>query len=177
MRNSIFYDTDGLRTSEPYKVSKVKVCNMDSIPMWLYVGNGYKSEYFVDYCSDRLSEENLPSEEFIIRDLSTDDIVCLICLPESLLEFHEDISKIITEHISMYYKSFYKIIEFDSYDNLRKYLKLCENINEIRYDNKRKVFYYKVFAKDSSVWADYGNISFVAPLRYNNCKIANEMFL
>lgn len=177
MKNNIFYDIDGLRTEKPCNIKRINISNADSVPMWIYVGNGSKAECFEEYCMKQLMKEDRIVENFVFRDMSADNYVCLICLPEDLLRFEDDIYDFIKSEIKDYFSTFYKIIEFDSYDSLRRYLRLCKNINEIRYDNKRKVFYYKISDKDNNIWPDYGSVSFVEPLRYKNCKVANEMFL
>lgn len=177
MKNRLFYNTDGLRTMQPDSIIRIEINYSSPIPAWVYIGSKHMSDMFEEYCIEKIVKEDMSPENFTIVDVSSDLYVCLICMPSDLVRFDNEIEDKIKHLIQDYVLTYYKIIEFDSYDNLRKYLSLCKKINEIKYDNKRKVFYYKISHEDCGLWPDYGRISYVDRLRYENCKIANDLLL
>ena len=177
MENRLFYQIDGLRATQPDSIKRIEINYSSPVPAWIYIGSEHMYDMFEKFCIKKIEEEDMLPESFTIVDVSSDLYVCLMCIPTDLIKFTNEIEDMIKHLIQDYVLTFYKIIEFDSIDNLKKYLSMCKDINEIRYDSKRKVFYYKISYKDCGLWPDYGRVSYVDQLRYANCKIANDLLL
>lgn len=177
MKNSLFYEIEGLRTTQPDSIRRIEINYSSPVPVWVYIGSENSYDKFEDYCIESIEKEDMSPESFTVVDVSSDLYVCLMCMPSDLVRFTDEIEAKIKHLIQDYIHTFYKIIEFDSFDDLKKYLSLCKNINEIRYDNKRKVFYYKISHEDCGLWMDYGRVSHVPRIRYLNCKVANDLLL
>lgn len=171
MVREYYYPNTGVRVDKPYTFTRVKVNLLESgsidVPVYVYVGDGEKAEFFDNYCVKELEYNGRDVDEFTAIDASIEQVILLICMPKEFARFDEFLYDIQTKALAYYRSLIYLIVEFDSISDVDRCLKyLPKRDRELKYDDKTKKFYLKVYNNDGLAPLEFGNVSMVPNIRY-----------
>lgn len=171
-QNSLFLQSEVLFSSKPRNIMKCKI-NEDNSGRAVYVcfGSSYNIDKFIEYLMDDIKDfNNLIGHSFIDMYDVSKPMHALLWAPDDIISDDKLITSIVEEIKSKWIHTLFTIAEFD-FNNLIKYVKVSNKYtHEIKYDDERKKYYVMITENDSINYIEYGQQSYISPLRYEYCE-------
>ncbi len=169
------HTVNGQNVAGPIRINNPMLAH---ILIYGYAGYNLDETWFENYCCDKLFEAGVDSEKYTLVDTIWNGVFTLLCMPTSLTTEPEFVDGLADTMVEMFKKNFYCIYEFDSMDSLEKCLKCLPKIKrEIKYCDKRKVFYMKCTYADGITPIEFGTPSKVPQIRYDVLKDISGVFI
>lgn len=155
------------------------VCNIiavegkdDSMPVFVYYGNGTGVEDFKSFVVEGMIDQNPDLYDYV--NLTDDRLVCFAYAPKTHIKNPAILTEIYYRSLGSWNRTLFAIVEYDNIHDLIKYVKMNMKEPVIKYDDKRNVYYQKVKSEDALSWLEFGKNSGVALSRFENCKDISE---
>lgn len=170
-QNSLFLQNEILFSSKPRNIMKCKI-NKDNSGRVVYLcfGSSCDIDRFMEYLIETIEDfsdfigYSIVSMNEVSKPMST-----LLWAPDDIIDDSLFVNSLINEVKSKWIHTLFTIAEFD-FSNLIKYVKVNNKYaHEIKYDDKRKKYYVMITENDSINYIEYGQQSYISPLRYEQC--------